>query len=134
MTLLEHKSYPFFQEAFLRFSLFGVISEANGDCWGLTEMSHEFASVQVSGQLCGHCCPAAAPSAAAVTPEHGLAELCSHALPSLKEPPLGCGFDPWSGHVWETTDQCFSLTLISVCLSVKKKKKNHQTQLLFIHR
>ena len=25
---------------------------------------------------------------------------------------LGCRFDPWSGHIWEATDQCFSLTLV----------------------
>ena len=25
---------------------------------------------------------------------------------------LGCGFDPWIGHVQEATDRCFSLTLM----------------------
>ena len=31
---------------------------------------------------------------------------------------LGAGFDSWSGHIWEATDPCFSLTSMSVCLSI----------------
>ena len=50
--------------------------------------------------------------------------------------PKGCGFDPWSGHVWEATDvsllhQCFSLPLpislksISLSSNEDKKKRVH---------
>ena len=34
---------------------------------------------------------------------------------------LGCGFDPWWGHVWEATDQCFSLTLMFLFLSLSNQ-------------
>ena len=35
---------------------------------------------------------------------------------------LGCGFDPWSGHIWEATNQYFSLT--SMCLPLSLKSVN----------
>lgn len=35
----------------------------------------------------------------------------------------GCGFDSWSGHVWEETNQCFTLSLLSP-VPFSKKKKN----------
>lgn len=43
---------------------------------------------------CGLCCFSAAPSAAALAPERGLARLCSRALPSLKEPPNTASLHP----------------------------------------
>lgn len=36
---------------------------------------------------------------------------------------LGCGFDPQLGHVWETTNQCSSLSL-PLPVSLKSMEKN----------
>ena len=37
---------------------------------------------------------------------------------------VGCGFDPSLGHIQEAADQWFSLTSMSVCLSLPQINKN----------
>lgn len=54
-------------------------------------MSREFPNVQYP-RLCA--CGPLAPSAEVLTPEHSLAELCSCALPGIKEPPNTASFHP----------------------------------------
>ena len=37
---------------------------------------------------------------------------------------LGCGLDPWLGHLWEATNQCFSHTSMFLSLSFSLSKSN----------
>ena len=37
---------------------------------------------------------------------------------------LGCGFSPGLWHIWEATDQCFSLTWMSLSLPLPLSKIN----------
>lgn len=49
----------------------------------------------------------------------------------------GCGFNPWSGHIWEATDWCishrYSLALLSKNQFIKKAKKKHY-RVFYVHR
>ena len=45
---------------------------------------------------------------------------------------LGCGFDPWLGHIWEAANQCFSLSQINIQIFQVMIKKPPSKPKLFL--